>query len=365
MSNDFVPFANNPSNVIGLTTYDTLAPAGNITGIANSALVNRALRQGTTIAAVMAQLMANLTSTSIQDNQSSSDTAINQALLAQGIAAFGTFNHVSQSLSGSGTLGMVHLFFIATPTVTPGIGATYTNNGCTFTVLSTVGWPWLVMQATSGYAQPQFSGTLTKATGTGDATVTFYATRNPLYLDVYCKGGGGGGGGAIPQLGAPGGGEGGYVYARVGPLYTGYAFAVGAGGAGGPSGANAGSNGSSTTFGSSLITAGGGGQAGATASGTTPFCTGVGGVGGTATGGDINLPGIPGDPGFDFNGAWVGGKGGGNGGGHANYAIATTIAGVAGVNGGGGSGAAGFTAAGNAAGGAGATGLIFVRFGFQ
>ena len=53
------------------------------------------------------------------------------------------------------------------------IGATYTNNNQTFTVLATItGGTTLTM---SGTGAPSTSGTLTKASGTGDATITFSA----------------------------------------------------------------------------------------------------------------------------------------------------------------------------------------------
>lgn len=50
-------------------------------------------------------------------------------------------------------------------------GATYTNNGHTFTVTSTISGATTLV--TTGTAAPLASGTLTKATGTGDATITF------------------------------------------------------------------------------------------------------------------------------------------------------------------------------------------------
>ena len=59
-------------------------------------------------------------------------------------------------------------------TTAPTAGATYTNNGITFTVLQTMAASGTVMVA-SGIGAPAASGTLTKATGTGDATVTFSA----------------------------------------------------------------------------------------------------------------------------------------------------------------------------------------------
>lgn len=52
-------------------------------------------------------------------------------------------------------------------------GATYTNNGQTFTVLATISAATTLRM--SGTGAPAASGTLTKASGTGDATITFSA----------------------------------------------------------------------------------------------------------------------------------------------------------------------------------------------
>lgn len=61
-------------------------------------------------------------------------------------------------------------------TTTPTAGATYTNNGSTFTVVSasvTAGEGEMVCTRTSGTNEPQEIGILTKATGTGDAVIGF------------------------------------------------------------------------------------------------------------------------------------------------------------------------------------------------
>lgn len=52
-------------------------------------------------------------------------------------------------------------------------GATYTNNGVTFTVVSTIASGTTLLLTGDGI--PSTSGTLTKASGTGDATITFSA----------------------------------------------------------------------------------------------------------------------------------------------------------------------------------------------
>lgn len=55
-------------------------------------------------------------------------------------------------------------------------GATYTNNGVTFTVVTTISGGTSLL--TTGGGVPTSSGTLTKATGTGDATITFSAVTS-------------------------------------------------------------------------------------------------------------------------------------------------------------------------------------------
>jgi hypothetical protein len=62
-------------------------------------------------------------------------------------------------------------FTVSGVTVQPNLGATYANNGQTFTVLATNAG--IVVCSATGY--PQTSGTLTRLTGTGDATITFSA----------------------------------------------------------------------------------------------------------------------------------------------------------------------------------------------
>lgn len=79
---------------------------------------------------------------------------------------------------------------------------TYTNNGNTYTVLNNVG-PGSTVLWVSGASAPTASGTLTRASGSGDATIAF-ASRVALatytkpagvsYLRVRAVGGGGGGG---------------------------------------------------------------------------------------------------------------------------------------------------------------------------
>lgn len=72
-------------------------------------------------------------------------------------------------------------------TITSGsatIGATYTNNSQTFTVAATISSQTQLV--CTGTGAPQASGTLTKATGTGDATITFsaYKTTDVAHLSA-------------------------------------------------------------------------------------------------------------------------------------------------------------------------------------
>jgi len=66
------------------------------------------------------------------------------------------------------------------------VGATYTNNGQTFTVVNTIAGATTLI-CTSPGTGPTASGTLTKSSGTGDATITFSAvtsTTQYVYNDA-------------------------------------------------------------------------------------------------------------------------------------------------------------------------------------
>jgi hypothetical protein len=73
------------------------------------------------------------------------------------------------TLKGIPSAPNVYIFTITSGNATA--GATYTNNSQTFTVLETIASQ--VTLVTSGTGAPAASGTLTKATGTGDSTITF------------------------------------------------------------------------------------------------------------------------------------------------------------------------------------------------
>lgn len=203
--------------------------------------------------------------------------------------------------------------------VTPTAGATYTNNSATFTVTQVVG---NYLYGTSS-GVPSTSGTLTKSTGTGDASISFIGFYQPKKLRARGAAGGGGGGGS-----------------------------------GNPSGGN-GSAGGSTTFGGTLIVATGGGagkyNAVPDAPGTATL--GVGAVGSTFTGTFGSGSGITSTPNTAQYGGGTGGNsalfGGGGGGGTNNAAGIAATANTGGGGSGAGSGSLGAVQAGGSGGSSG------------
>lgn len=175
-----------------------------------------------------------------------------------------------------------------------------------------------------------------------------------IYVEAI---GGGGAGGSIvstANLGGAGGGAGAYCakYFTV-TASTAYSYAIGAGGTPGSVGNNKGGDGGNTTFtvSATTITAGGG-KGGESANNGY-----IGGAGGTATSGDLNVSGGPGagQAGSAGENSGCGGSsffgGGGNG-------VEGNSSANAGANGGGGSGPSNGGTGTNRAGGAGGAGLI-------
>jgi len=129
------------------------------------------------------------------------------------------------------------------------------------------------------------------------ANGTYTPSAAVLYAVVECVGGGGGSAGvdapgALEVATSSSGGSGGYVrktYSRS-SLVPSVTVTVGTGGAGGAAGANPGTAGGDTTF--LGLTAGGGQPGIGTAAGATAAADG--GLGGTATGGDVNIVGYTG-----------------------------------------------------------------------
>lgn len=240
-TNEFLTFCPTDTGTNLLTESEYAASAdrtsGNKPGVASAKLNNKALRQANAITSQFAQMVANQLGSDVIDD------GISARLLGQFLATLKPYAPKTTVLtSGSGTFALTHIFFIASGSAT--VGATYTNNAQTFTVLATVSGATEIRMTGTGV--PATNGTLTKASGTGDATLTFYAFRKALYLHVRMVGAGAGGGSS-----------------------------ANAGGSG-----NAGSAGGDSTFGTSLLTAAGGAAG-------SDFRTG--GTGGAVT---VNSPAV-------------------------------------------------------------------------
>jgi hypothetical protein len=311
-TNDFVPFCPTDTGTNLLSESDYIAAAdrtsGNKPGVASSKLNNKALRQSTYIAQVVAQLIANKTGTDVLDD------ATPAKILAQASAAFTQLPRVFTTYTtvGAATHKCTLYFFTAAANATA--GATYTNNGNTYTVVTTIAGA--TMLQVTGIASPTASGTLTKASGTGDATITFYAVRVPTRIIVSMVGGGAGGGGG----GTSGSGAGGDGTGSV------FGTSTAAGGLHWTSGANSTTTANTAGAGHTIlsnITGGQGNQGGAWAGtsyanfpGPAGGCSFYGGNGGGLGGSAATNSGSGGGGGSAGNlvNASAGGAGGGSGG---------------------------------------------------
>lgn len=251
------------------------------------------------------------------------------------------------------------------------IGATYTNNSQTFTVLGTISSGTLLF--TSGTNAPTGSGTLTKATGTGDSTISFStyvalqtytppSSPAPLYIEIeMCAGGGGGGGSGTGSFGS--GGNGGISVWGINNV-------VCNGGGGASGGVNTGAGGTaslgSITTGISIpggSSTGGYGttQTSGSIGGANPF----GGTGGSAYEGNgingiANTGAGGGGGGADISGGFAGS--GGGAGGYVKAFISSPSATYFGIGSGGAGGAAGSS---GHTGGNGGYGVLIVREYYQ
>ncbi len=190
--NEILPFCPNDTgtNLESQAAYsaDSNRTNGNQPGVASSMLNNKAIRQGTYVASQLAQFLANT------NNQSVLDNATAAQLLSQIMASlqFLPARITTITATGSGTLNLTYAFFVASANASS--GATYSDGTTTFTVSATISAK-TILYAT-GSTAPVLggsAGTLTKTGGSGDATITYYAARSPLQLEVEMVGGGGGG----------------------------------------------------------------------------------------------------------------------------------------------------------------------------
>ncbi len=246
---------------------------------------------------------------------------------AAGAGSF-TAPTVQRFLSTGSTVG--YLFTVSSANATN--GATYTNNGHTYTVLGTIssGTQLFTTQASA----PAASGTLTKASGTGDSTITFSAAQAiatyttpstaPLYLRVIVSGAGGGGGGGG---GSGGNGSNGTPSAFVSATANLMTTTGGIAGIGGAGNMNGGIGGTASIVSPAIAIKNITGGAGQSVSGVYYPAGGIGGVnplGGMGTGSQaqnnvaatagVANTGAGGGGGGGTNSSSAGGAGGGAGG---------------------------------------------------
>lgn len=158
----------------------------------------------------------------------------------------------------------------------------------------------------SKFGQSNFINQVKVSTFTSSGTYT--PTTGMLYCAVDAQGGGGGGGGAAAITTGLSAGGGGGAGGRAIKTYTNTliganaAIVINSGGTGGIAGNNTGSTGGSVTFtpagAGAVLTCNGGVGGSGSPERTTANIGGGGGLGGTATGGDINIEGTDGLYGF-------------------------------------------------------------------
>lgn len=116
-TSDFLPFAQEDTYVESQVDYadDPQLLTGNIPGIANLLLVNKALRQGTWVASQLALWLVNRTGTSLYDNQNSAEiqAVLNAAFQVSPTISIATVSSFSGNFSAAGS---------GTYTVPPNIG---------------------------------------------------------------------------------------------------------------------------------------------------------------------------------------------------------------------------------------------------
>jgi hypothetical protein len=226
-----------------LVSADIPNNAANTTGTAANVTGTVAIAHGgtgQTTAAAAYNALSPMTTTGDIEYESSTNTASRLGIgstgqvltVVSGVPAWSTpvsltvfYPPTAQTFTtggSSGTYNLNYSFSITSGNAT--VGATYTNNGVTFTVYATVSSATIVVMSGSG--APTASGTLTKSSGTGDSTITFSAFRAPLYLEVVMVGGGGGGSGSGSSVSTAGG--------TGGQTYFGSSFLIANGGGGGP-----------------------------------------------------------------------------------------------------------------------------------
>lgn len=253
-------------------------------------------------------------------------SSTNYLAVSSGIPSWKAFTaHTTTVKTATGTQTGTK-FTVSGVTTAPTNGATYTNNGHTYTVIQTTSDKLTIYTSGTGATS---GSTLTKSGGTGDSTITFSTTANlasytppstAKALWVRLAGGGGGGGGtastsAGQSTASNGGGGGGYTEKLITSFDSTIYYEIGALGGGGSAGNNNGTAGGRTSFVDSqnlLYGNGGSGGGGSAAQSSAAVPNPAGQTGGSAVGGDLTITGQAGFFGFIFSAGFqeIGGSGG-------------------------------------------------------
>ena len=400
-SNDFQAFAvGSGANVETPSVWDvdSVFSLGFQAGILPSIKLNTALRQSTSIAAMIGAFTAAYGPGNVQDNGniatllSQFEAALQSYVEIEGVANgtdIGTANAISvTSLSPATTTFASGQRFVITKSAaanTSTMTATIMSvSGAVIwadsTVLASGDWPAstpaLVIWDGTAYRilsvmGPSVFARVSAMTGrllnvrvfNAAGTSTYTPTTGTNRVEVEIQGGGGGGGGSLAVSGAnvcvgsPGSG-GSWALGEFTSGFSGVTLTVGASGAGG-TGAG-GSNGGSTSFGA-LMTAPGG-YGGAITLGTAPAFAG-GSQSPVATGGSINGSGVCGMTSIALSSTYgFGGQGGAGHWGGGGSIVGTNTNGIAATApGAGGGGTCGVSSCPNQIGGAGMAGAIIIR----
>ncbi len=126
------------------------------------------------------------------DSPTISDSFVTAGLRASGNITFAqstvyrlgvTFNASTIWFYGS-AIRRDYIFTVTAANAT--VGDIYTNNGASFTVLQTIAGGTTLK--TVGTGAPAASGTLTKSSGSGDATITFASSSHTIEVRAHCVG---------------------------------------------------------------------------------------------------------------------------------------------------------------------------------
>lgn len=370
----FKDSAGNPiktvDNVVGLLTASAVTTAS----IQDGAVTSSKIASGAVNSAAL-QSDASVDANRPVNTNNIRDSAVTTSKVADGAVTYPKLSGLLAPTlqvfsSGSGSYNKTYLLAVSSANAT--VGATYTVNSTTYTVSATIS-SGSVLQVTGSSAPPS-SGTIARASGSGDASIAYTSVAAPIYLKVKLVGGGGGGGGSNGQSGGGAGSGGG-----GGNTTFGTSLLTSVGGSGGAPAGGSGGTGGAGTVGTGAVGQAWSGACGAdgitnnTASQQFNLYGGAGGVspfGGAGVPSSSNKTAIAntgsGGAGGQVPNTTSGNNTGGGGGGAGAYIEAlipspgTTYAYAVGSG-----GSAGTAGTGGNAGGVGGSGVIFVEEHYQ